>query len=153
MSLVGWYYLHTNGSLIFKRELDGGTAADIRESPFAVAMWPIDPENREGAWSILVEALAFGADKAHVLELAARWKCTDEDAAVYAEHIGARLSRDGNQWFATRQDFVDLQQSPAGFGDTALEALAELCKALDLKPGKTWNAHLRDVLKKEAPRA
>ena len=30
----GWYYLHTNGDLIYKREL-GGTAADIRESDFA----------------------------------------------------------------------------------------------------------------------
>jgi hypothetical protein len=51
MALQGWYYLHTNGSLIYKREL-GGTAADIRESDFARAMWPLDPADRAGAWRI-----------------------------------------------------------------------------------------------------
>jgi hypothetical protein len=39
--IEGWYYLHTNGDLIYKREL-GETAADIRESSFARA--------RMGTW-------------------------------------------------------------------------------------------------------
>jgi len=37
--IEGYYYLHMNGDLIYKRET-GDTAADIRESDFAVAMWP-----------------------------------------------------------------------------------------------------------------
>lgn len=36
------------------------------------------------------------------------------------------LRRDGNQWMATFADFVDLVQSPAGFGDTEDEARADL---------------------------
>jgi hypothetical protein len=33
---------------------------------------------------------------------------------------------DGNAWCATRHDFVNLQESPAGFGDTPMIALGEL---------------------------
>lgn len=36
------------------------------------------------------------------------------------------IRRDGNAWFATRSDFVDLQESLAGFGDTPVEALRAL---------------------------
>jgi hypothetical protein len=143
--IAGWYYLHENGSLLYKREL-GDTAADIRESSFARALWPVDVEDRESAWTILVEALALGASKVRVFELAAKWKCNDEDAALYAERVGARLFRDGDQWCATRRDFANLQESPAAFGDTALDALAALAKGLGLKPTKMWGAHFRDLL-------
>ena len=55
----GWYYLHTNGDLIYKRDLPG-TAADIRESPFAVMLWPIDRKDRATAWRELVKILTDG---------------------------------------------------------------------------------------------
>lgn len=35
---------------------------------------------------------------------------------------------DGNMWCAHRPDFVDLQQSVAGFGATKLDALADLLR-------------------------
>jgi hypothetical protein len=144
--MEGWYYLHTNGELIFKREL-GGTAADIRESDFARGLWPCDPEDREGAWRILVEALAAGANPTRVLELADKWRCDDEDAQVYAERVGVFLIRDGNQWCATRKDFINLQESKAGFGITCLAAMAALCKELGYKPSKIWGATFKDLLK------
>jgi hypothetical protein len=50
MSIIGWYYLHENGSLIYKREI-GGTAADIRESDLARGLWPLDPQDRAGKGS------------------------------------------------------------------------------------------------------
>lgn len=142
----GWYYLHINGSLIYKRELGDGTAADIRESDFARAMWPFDPSEREGAWRILVEALALGADRAQLMELASKWGCDDEDATHYAERVEVVLSQDGNQKCATRKDFVDLQESPAGFGDTYLDAMAELCKLLGFRSSKMWGAGFADLL-------
>jgi hypothetical protein len=148
MALEGWYYLHTNGEVIFKREV-GDTAADIRESDFARAMWPCDPSNREGAWNICVEALSLGAIKDRVKELSDKWQLTDEDAPIYADRVGAALKRDGNAWCATRKDFTDLQESPAGFGDTALEALAALCKEIGYKGGKMWNATFKSLLKAE----
>ncbi len=37
-----------------------------------------------------------------------------------------RFYKDGDQWCATYFDFVDLQESPAGFGDSPTFALANL---------------------------
>ena len=145
MSIIGWYYLHTNGSLIYKREL-GGTAADIRESDFARAMWPMDPEDREGAWNICVEALSLGANADRVKELAEKWKCDDKDAQVYAEHLGIGLQMDGNQWHAMPPRFDNIQESHNGFGDTALEAMADLCKDIGYKGGKMWNHTFKSLL-------
>lgn len=150
MSEFGWYYLHTNGTLIYKREL-GETAADIRESPFARAMWPCDPTDRETAWRILVESLALGADEKVVAALAEKWGCDDKDAKIYAERIGATLRMDGNMWCATRSDFINLKESPAGFGETALKALSELCKKLGYKASKMWGATFADLLKEIDP--
>lgn len=147
MALIGWYYLHKNGQLIYKREL-GDTSADIRESPFAVMMWPFDPEDRAGAWHIVVEALACGANHERVKELAEKWHCDDEDAQTYAKYIGANISMDGNQWCATGKNFKNLQESEAGFGDTALEALSELCKELNFKPSKMWGITFAELVNK-----
>lgn len=36
------------------------------------------------------------------------------------------IFRDGNKWCATRGDFVNLQESPAGFGDTEGQAIEAL---------------------------
>ena len=108
--MEGWYYLHTNGELIYKREL-GATAADIRESDFARALWPMEPSDREGAWRILVEGLAAGANPERIKELAERWECDNEDADIYAERLGINLFLDGNQWCATAGNFVNLQES------------------------------------------
>jgi hypothetical protein len=143
--IQGWYYLHTNGDLIYKREL-GGTAADIRESDFARALWPLDPNDREMAWAIIVEGLAAGANPERIKELADKWGCDNEDALMYAEYVGCVLGVDGNQKTATRKDFEDLQLSPAGFGDTYLEAMAALCKELGYKPSKMWGSTFKNLL-------
>lgn len=150
MSIIGWYYLHVNGELIYKRDLDG-TAADIRESDLARGLWPMDPQDREGAWRIVIEAGAAGAKPERIKELAAKWQCDDEDAEIFAKHMGMRLYRDGNQWCATRADFENLQESTAGFGGTALDAFIDLAKSLGYKPSKMWGAIFRDLVKvKEA---
>ena len=146
MAIEGWYYLHKNGDMIYKREL-GGTDADIRESSFAKMLWPFDPNDRAGAWRIVVEGLACGATKERITELAEKWGCNDEDAKKYAEYLGANLQMDGNSWCATRGDFVNLQESPAGFGDTALEALADLCGNLEFRPSKMWGATFADLIR------
>lgn len=36
------------------------------------------------------------------------------------------LFMDGDKWCATRKDFTNLQESPAGFGDTQEEAINNL---------------------------
>jgi hypothetical protein len=144
MALVGWYYLHENGALLYKPGSDA--CGDIRDSPFARGLWPMDPADRAGAWRIVVEAGAAGADSKRIAELAALWQCNDQDAPNYADHIGARLFMDGNAWCATRGDFENLQESPAGFGDTALEALTQLAVEIGYRPSLMWGATFANLL-------
>lgn len=145
MSIIGWYYLHENGSLIYKPEHDG-TAADIRESDLARCMWPMDPSDRMGAWNILVEGLALGAKPERVRELADKWGCDDADADVYAGRLGIALAMDGSAWCATPAWFENLQESAAGFGDCKLTALADLAKNLGLQAGKMWRTTFADLV-------
>lgn len=151
MSDFGWYYLHVNGDLIYKRDLPG-TDADIRESDFARGLWPCDPSDRMHAWTILVESYAAGARRERILELATRWSCTDVDALEYAKRARCRIFKDGDSWCATREDFVNLQDSPAGFGPTALEAMAQLAQSLGYVPSKSrWAEGFKDLLSKGLP--
>lgn len=145
MSIVGYYYLHTNGQLIYKPGTE--CVADIRESDFARMLWPCDPSDRFGAWRILIESLALGALASRVNELASKWLCDDTDADEFANRAGIQLSLDGNAWCATATDFVNLQESPAGFGTTKLHAMAELAKAMGYKAAKMWGISFPDMLK------
>ena len=123
--MKGFYYLHENGDLIFKKfrpEEDPGG--------FVRRVWAFDTEQRFTAWVLCIEALALGATKARVDELAAKWGLTDDDALIFVERSEGqmRLSKDGDRWCATFGDFVNLQESQAGFGTTALGALAALAR-------------------------
>lgn len=148
MAFDGCYYLHTNGDLIYKPHIE--SAADIRESNFARGMWFVDPADRESAWNILVEASAGGAKPARIAELAKKWGCDDADATHYAQRIGVTLQMDGNAWHAMAPDHINLQESPNGFGNTALEAMAELAKELGYQPATMWGTSFKQLLKKQA---
>lgn len=143
--VLGWYYLHINKDLIFK---SGSEAVlDMRESDFCHTCWPVIVEDREGAWSILVEALSLGATTKRIKELAEKWHCDDDDAKVYAERIGVVLGMDGNQNTATTGNYINMVESPCGFGNNYLEAMADLCKQLGYKGGKMWATTFKDLLK------
>lgn len=118
----GFYYLHTNGELIYKRFMPES------DSDFVRAIWRVIPSERESAWSICIEALAMGARKDRVMELATKWGLTDEDAQEFAKRLNLRLMKDGDSWMASFDDFVDVATSQVGFGNTCLEALAALAK-------------------------
>lgn len=141
-----FYYLHTNGSLIHKNDTDG-IETDFRESDFIRHFWPMDVTDRETAWNILVEALSLGADPIRIKELAEKWYCDNEDALVYAKRIGCKIFEDGSQWCATKLDFINIQESKHGFGPTALEAMAKLCKELGFRSSKMWGHTFRSLLK------
>ncbi len=128
MSLEHWYYLHTNGDLIHKRTEPEG------DSPFVKKVWKLDLEDRASAWMLCIEALALGAKRERIDELAAKWGITDEDALIFADIKGTngkpllKIFKDGDAWCAAFGDFVDIQESQCGFGETALDAFAELAK-------------------------
>lgn len=74
----GWYYLHSNGSLIYKRTWPGEDGSDLVRH-----IWPCDPSNRLHAWTIVLEGLSLGADLDRVKELASKWGCTLQDFVEY----------------------------------------------------------------------
>ncbi|HDZ9352672.1 TPA: hypothetical protein RUZ49_005211 [Klebsiella pneumoniae] len=145
MSIDGWYYLHQNGDLIYKPSPDA--IVDIRDSDFAVCSWPVDVSSRKLAWEMLVEALALGAKESRISELAEKWNCNDEDADMFASVIGVVLEIDGNQWCAHRTDFVNLEESPAGFGESKLLAMADLARHLGVRGGHMWRSTFSDLIK------
>ncbi len=144
------YYLHTNGDLIHKNDIDG-QAADIRESDFAIGLWFLDDLRRVDAWRILVESLAAGAHKDRVFDLATKWGCSNDDAYNYANYLDFILEMDGNDFCAKPSWFNNLLESPAGFGPTALEAISDLCKQLGYKPSKMWGKSFKDLLEEKHP--
>lgn len=139
----GIYYLHKNNDLIYKHGTDA--APDIRESDFAKSMWFVDKKDREGAWSILVEALSLGAKRSRVLELAEKWGCNDDDADIYADRLNLVLKLDGDVWCCHHLNFTNIQECPVGFGDTKIDALAAFCSEIGYIGGKMWNKTFKDL--------
>lgn len=126
MNENGYYYLHTNGDLIWKKFRP-------ESSDFVRRVWEFKPD-RARAWFIVIEALAMGANQKRIDELVEKWELTDEDARYFIKEVVCndveqfKLFRDGNQWCAAFYDFIDIEESQCGFGDTCLKALAELAK-------------------------
>lgn len=141
--IKGWYYLHENKDLIYKP--DSSAIVDIRDSDLCHSAWAWT-EERPDAWKILVEALSLDARKDRIKELAQKWGCNDEDARHYADYLKITLGQDGNQKTAQRSDFINLSESPCGFGNTYLEAMADLCKQLGFKGGKMWQTGFEDLV-------
>lgn len=122
MAIVGYYYLHENGGLIWKR-IAPGLISDFENSTLVKAYWPCDPADRAAAWHILIEASALGADPQRVADLARQWVCTDADAAEYARREGIQLAREAGQFVAVLDDAY-------GRGNTALAAFIGLYLAI-----------------------
>lgn len=75
----GWYYLHKNGDLIYKKykfkpEFD---------SSFVKGIWPIDIQNRATLWTMLLESAYRGARKERLQEIMQKNNCTVEDCIEY----------------------------------------------------------------------
>lgn len=137
MSKQGYYYLHENGELIFKPAI-AYSDADFNESDFVKGWWFVDTTHREDAWSVLVEALAMGAKKERIMELAEKWHCDDDDAKIFAQRIGVTIRIDGDKWMVHFKNFQNLHISEAGFGDTILEAMADLGEQMGVGRGVSF---------------
>jgi len=132
----GFCYLHTNGDLIFQR------FGPEEDSDLVRRIWPIDLKSRGHAWVLCIEALAMGAKRARVMELAEKWGISDSDAPEFAKRAHLSLSRDGNQWCAGFNHFQNVLKSQGGFGATALEAFAELARE-GLLEKELWYSNVR----------
>jgi len=67
MKEKGWYYLHVNGQIFYKRYKPEA------DSPFVKRVWVFDSEDRGTLWKIILESLYLGADPDRVYELSAKW--------------------------------------------------------------------------------
>lgn len=124
----GYYYLHTNGDLIYKTTLAVDSDPNYFDSPFVRKSWPINLSERATAYTLLLDAEAMGARASRIKELKAKWNITEEDTQTFADRMGFLLSMDGDKWFARCPDFVNVQESPSGFGNTRWDALVALCR-------------------------
>lgn len=130
----GWYYLHTSGDIIWKAAAYTDVA-DLRDSDFVVAFWPFRDGDREAGWTMLVEALAAGANVRRVDELAAAWGMTDADGREYASRINVTLALDEAGWLAVPEG-AEPSTAAVGRGPSVLTALAALAAACGWRPSK-----------------
>lgn len=141
-TIAGWYYLHTNGDLIYKNNPDA--IVDIRDSDFCRAAWSWDG-SRQTAWSILVESRALGASAERIHELVDTWGCNQEDALHYIEYLDLDKSVVDNK-YEVRCRNATLDQHK-GVGYSWLEALSQLCINLGYVGGKLgWHASFEHLV-------
>lgn len=79
-----FYYLHTNGDLIYKR------FEPESDSPFVKKVWRIDLSDRADAWRVVFEAMALGANLDRIGELASKWKLDRADFKEMLTRIATR---------------------------------------------------------------
>lgn len=143
MIVEGWYYLHTNGSLVYKPALDPKVESDIVNSDFALAMWRLDSRDRRNAWRILIEAAALGLAADRLEAMSELWNCSDNDATTYAYHIGLNLQYSPSRGWMTGTHNCKYGASAA----TALGALKLLCQTMGYVGGKPAPKSFEDLLK------
>lgn len=121
-----YYYLHTNGDLIHKsKHCD---FSDFEESTFVKKWWIIDLDGRMDVYNMLIHASILGIKKVRLEELVKHWGITDKDAANYCKKMGLTYGMDGNAHYVHGDNFTNLQESNAGFGDTLFKAICEFMK-------------------------
>lgn len=99
----GYYYLHTNGDLIYKHQ-----EPEMESGGFVRKVWHINTTDRASAWTILLEALAMEADITRIKELANKWNCDARDLPNYlARTKGTDLQRKGLRMFLSSIIGVD----------------------------------------------
>ena len=84
----GFYYLHTNGSLIFKPASVVEHDSHYFDSPFVEKVWWLDVKDRLCAWRIVLEALSMGCSIPRAKELAEKWGLTLDDSIEMLKHAG-----------------------------------------------------------------
>lgn len=77
----GWYYLHTNGQLIWKK------FEPESDSPFVTKVWEAPDLYRETIWTIVLEATALGMSESEVRRIADKQRMTMEDCAEMLARI------------------------------------------------------------------
>ena len=83
----GYYYLHTNGDLIYKPAAAVETDDEYFESPYVKHVWTINLKDRGDCWKIVLEALSMGCQISRAKELAEKWKMDFNDSVEMIKRI------------------------------------------------------------------
>ena len=88
---MSFYYLHTNGDLIWKK------FEPEYDSPFVKKIWPCDVTDRMNAWKIVLEALALKAQHERIRQLCIKWKMgwNDLKEMLFRVKKPSQLMKDG----------------------------------------------------------
>lgn len=141
--IAGYYVLHSDQRLEFAPD---GTdvVINLDNDDTVIRYWPVQRFDRLTIWNMLIEALSLGADHRRVKHLMDRWGCTDADAQEYIKRIGGV--------YLHHEPFVDWiarcdKEGVTGHGDTALGAMACLCRNLGFDPKSVSFAMLANAAK------
>lgn len=127
---TGFFYLHTNGELIYKPEATISRRQDLEESDFVVQYWPVASNHRTSLWTCLIEAAARGANQSCIDHMKKTHDITNEDAAGFARALDFKLVGNGRFFVAFNYNFIDQKHSAIGFGETAFDAIIDFQKRL-----------------------
>lgn len=143
----GYFYLHTNRELIYKPDIDGRLKEDLDSSDLVTAYWPVASDDRESLWTCLVEAAARGANPEKIEFMVKTHGMDSADAVMYAERIGFKLAGSDVRklWAAFSSNFVDQRHSGIGLGETAFDAIVELCRSLTALYAKQATSNLLEA--------
>jgi len=114
MGESGYYYLHSNGDLIYKNPVVVESDPLYFESDFIIRHWKMDFSNRQDAWIMILESLALGADLRRVKDLAGKWEMTFEDSLEMLRRANPKdvnnLMRRGMSSFVEKVIEMDLEE-------------------------------------------
>ena len=129
--MTGYYYLHTNGKLIYKPAIVVDSDPDYFNSNFVKKVWSVDPEDRANAWLIALEALASGLNISQAKELSAKWGLTLEDFCefIMRNENPSELSKRGATVFAEKI----LNKTEDGFWEEVTAILEKQKQEADAK--------------------
>jgi hypothetical protein len=77
---IGFYYLHSNGNLIYKPSTVVDDDSHYFDSPFVKHVWRIDTKDRASAWRVVLEGPTMHCSIPRAKELAEKWGLTFEDS-------------------------------------------------------------------------
>lgn len=99
--MIGYYYLHTNGSMIYKNAFAVESDPNYFDSDFVKKYWRFNSESRRDAWTMVLEGLALGMDRTRARELVDKWGLTFDDCMEMLSRVQpTALMKDGILIFA-----------------------------------------------------
>lgn len=140
----GFFYLHTEGALIFKSSMSH-SERDLIESPFVRCYWPFNPGKRADCWHVIIEATVAGVNPDRIRVLAELWRCDEIDVDNFAEYLGMKIVDELGYWKVTAPKTF-LKRS--GEGGSKILAMVALCRNLGWKCSKD-RVSFEDLVKGE----